>query len=259
MFNNKEEIFYSVILFSLFLLILIGIIITTAVLSYNRKKRYLLEKSQFENVILTAQLEIREQTFKNISQEIHDNIGQILSLAKINLSAIEEIGPERYQIENIIITKNLVSKAIQDLRNLSHGLNTDYIYNLGLTKAIEHELDIIGKSGVFVTSFNLKGELRRLERQRELILFRIVQELLNNILKHAEASLITVDLHFDTGRLLLAVTDNGKGFDPDKVIQHKDGGMGILNIYNRVKLVNATIELQSTIGKETTARMSVPY
>ena len=90
MFDTKEETYYSIILTSLLVLFLIGIVIATAILYHNRKKRHLIEKksmeSQFQQELLQTQLEIQEQTLKTISQEIHDNIGQVLSLAKLNLS-----------------------------------------------------------------------------------------------------------------------------------------------------------------------------
>src|SRR5882757_7121148 len=88
-------------------------------------------KVQYEQTILQSQLEIQEQTFKNISQEIHDNIGQVLSLAKLNLATMDIAQPAGLE-QKIGDSKKLVSQAIYDLRNLSHGLSTDYIADRGL-------------------------------------------------------------------------------------------------------------------------------
>src|SRR5690606_6033411 len=121
-----------------------------------------------------TQLEIQEQTLKNISQEIHDNIGQALTLAKLNLNAV--MAEDTQLQEKILNSKELVSKAITDLRDLSHSLDTDYVLEMGLQRSIEYELELIRKTGIVRTDLHVEGNLQRLERQKELILFRIVQE-----------------------------------------------------------------------------------
>ena len=103
-------------------------------------------KSDFQQTLLQTQLEIQEQTLKTISEEIHDNIGQALSLAKLKLNTVDFTKQEQL-IEKITDSKNLVSKAIQDLRDLSRSLNTDNIAAMGLIRAIEYELELFRKSG----------------------------------------------------------------------------------------------------------------
>ena len=141
--------------------------------------------SQFLTLLQT-QLEIQEQTLKTISQEIHDNIGQVLSLAKLNLSRMD-INKQDQLKEKIADSKNLVSKAIQDLRDLARSMNTDNITAMGLAKALEYEVEMLRKTG-FVVSFDVNGNVVRQEPQKELILFRIIQEIFNNIIKHAEST-----------------------------------------------------------------------
>jgi two-component system, NarL family, sensor kinase len=259
MFTSKEEGFYAVVLVSIFVLMLIGVIITTAILYYYRKRKHLIEKSQIQNTILNAKLEIQEQTFKNISQEIHDNIGQILSLAKLNLATLEDAPDQADGPEKISSTKKLVSKAIQDLRDLSHGLNADYVGNMGLCRAIEYELEMIGKSGMFRTLFSLDGDVRRIDVQRELITFRIVQELLTNIIKHAEADHISVKIEFEEVSFQLAVSDNGKGINVERTRSGKQTGMGLLNIYERAKMIDSDVQFSSVAGEGTTVRIIIPY
>src|SRR5262245_47425278 len=123
--------------------LLVIFIIMFFLLYQKRYYRYLQEKvklqAQFQETLLQSQIEIQEQTLKTISQEIHDNIGQVLSLAKLNLSTMEIMRLDELQ-EKIITSKKLVSKAIQDLRDLSKSMNTDNIEALGLVRAIEYEL-----------------------------------------------------------------------------------------------------------------------
>jgi len=116
-------------------LVLAGFVIFFLIMYMRRKTKNILEKqqmqSQFSQTLLQTQLEIQEQTLKNISQEIHDNIGQALSLAKLNLNTMPPINDEALQ-QKILNSKELVSKAITDLRDLSRSLDTDYVQEMGL-------------------------------------------------------------------------------------------------------------------------------
>src|SRR5664279_5610649 len=208
-------------------LVIVAIGIIVLVLVYQtRDRQYIGEKKQlkitFEKEILESKLEIQEQTLKNISQEIHDNIGQVLSLVKLNINTMNCNEP--VQIQNKINdSRQLITKAIQDLRDLSKSLNTDYIVDSGLSKALEYQLDMIRKTGVYEVKFDIEGKQYRLGNQQELILFRIVQEVLNNIMKHSKATLIDVKLLFDPGMFTLKIVDNGVGFDTSR-IEHNDYG-----------------------------------
>jgi two-component system, NarL family, sensor kinase len=216
-------------------------------------------KSQFQQELLRTQLEIQEQTLKNISEEIHDNIGQALSLAKLNLYMLPESADEAAQ-QKISNTKELVSKAIVDLRGLSRSLDTEFIQDLGLQQAIEYELDMIKKTGTHNTILEVEGTVFRFDKQKELIVFRIVQEVLNNIIKHAKADKIIVQANYQTDKLQLTVTDNGQGVDltPLNENDHSNFGLGIRNMHNRAKLINAGFSMNSTIGKGTEVKIILP-
>src|SRR5687767_7853237 len=172
--------------------LLLGFFLVSFVVFHNRKqKKNKKEKHQLEQELLRTQLEIQEQTLQTISQEIHDNIGQALSLVKLNLNTID-IGNESELLGKISDSLTLVSKAIQDLRDISKSLNTDNIVSIGLIRAIEYELEMIRKAG-FLIKKEVRGTIRKMDPQKELILFRIIQETLNNIIKHADAKSITIN------------------------------------------------------------------
>lgn len=237
-------------------LFLAGLVIFFLVMFMKRKTRNLLEKQQmhtaFSETLLQAQLEIREQTLKSISQEIHDNIGQVLTLAKLNLGTMETAEPVIR--EKLLITRQLVAKAIVDLRDLSRSFNTDHIAAIGFQAAIEYELGLIQKTAGITTSLSVSGEPFRINPQKELILFRIVQEVFNNAMKHAEAGSIKIALSFHDDKLELCIKDNGKGFQVDATISGKQGlaGLGLRNIQNRAKLIGAEFDLVSQPGAGTT-------
>lgn len=216
-------------------------------------------KVNFRQTLLQSQLEIQEQTLKNISQEIHDNVGQVLSLAKLNLNTIDISKTEELQkkIESALIQ---VSKAINDLRDLSKSFNTDNISAIGLVRAVEYELDMIKKTGVHKTSFNVEGKIKKLEPQTELILFRIVQETLHNIIKHAEASSIWISARYTENDLGLEIKDNGKGFHPTaEGDQDTDSGLGIRNMNNRARLIGAKFNLNSIKNEGTSVTIVLPF
>lgn len=245
------------------LLLVLTIFMTLTVIVYNKRKRkILLEKEllqkKYQEEILLTQLEIQEQTLKTISEEIHDNIGQVLSLAKLKLNTLDHSKQEELK-EKISDSKNLVSKAIQDLRDLSRSMNTDNIASLGLLRAVEIELDMIRKSG-FDTRLDVTGPPIKMEPQKELIIFRIVQETLNNIIKHAAAKSIMINAIYHTDKLELSITDNGKGVDLAPFNNNETtAGLGIRNMHNRAKMIGAEFNMSSTMGSGTVIKLIIPY
>jgi signal transduction histidine kinase len=250
-----QFIAWGTIMFSL-----LGIFIVVF-LFYYRKRQMTFQRheQEFQQTLLKTQLEIQEQTMKNISLEIHDNVGQLLSLAKLNLTTIDNAPPGKKD-EKIRDSKELVTKAIKDLRNLSHSLNTDYITEIGLSRAIEMELIQIKKVGELDTHFVTDGPPFELEETQELIVFRIMQETFNNIMKHAKARLITVRLSFEQGVMSVVICDNGVGFDLGllKYETASEKGLGIRNMNNRAKLIGASFTMTSTLGNGTTTTIRIP-
>lgn len=262
MFEKIPNISNSIIIGTVLILFLAVFILINFLLYYYKRKRHYIEniklKADFSQTLLQTQLEIQEQTLKNISQEIHDNIGQALTLAKLNLNTMPPTGADVQ--EKITTTKELVSKAIVDLRDLSRSLNTDYVANMGLEKAIGYELTLINKSSNIKTQLDTIGQSYRLTKQKELILFRIVQEVLNNTLKHAGASSIQALIKYGEASLDLSISDDGKGFDAAaiKTGQQYSNGLGLHNMPDRAKLIGAACEINSTPGAGTRIVISIP-
>lgn len=239
------------------LMLLLAFLIMSFLLFY--QKRYTQHqhelntvKEKYNQEILQTQLEIKEQTLQNISQEIHDNIGQVLSLAKLNLSTLPAI-EEPSVATKLTNTKELVSKAIQDLRNLSKTLDSDRVSEAGLYQALRFEMEQIEKTGAFTTRVQLKGTERQLEHPKEIIIFRIAQEALNNVIKHARAQTIIVTVTYLSQQFLLTITDDGIGFDVPALqqIEVYQKGSGLRNMYNRAKLIGGQLSIHSVPGQGT--------
>ncbi len=236
-----------------------GIIVLVFV--YQKKQlQYLNEKEQlkanFDKEILESKLEIQERTMKIISQEIHDNIGQVLSVVKLNINLMHWHDNPYEMQEKINTTASLVGKAIQDLRDLSKSLDSDNITEKGLVRSIEFEFELLKKTGLFSTSLQVEGEPYSLPDHKELILFRIFQEVTNNILKHAQASFVTVYIHFYPHKFELTILDNGKGFDTSLFDQH--AGLGLRNMQNRSQLIGAQYHIHSQPGHGTRINIEMP-
>ena len=160
---------------------------------------------------------------KNISQEIHDNIGQVLTLVKLNIKSMSFLKSPELQ-ERIDSSAILLGQAIQDLRNLSKSLHTDFIKEMGLLKSIEYEFELLKKAGGYKTDLIQEGKPYSLSHQNELILFRVFQEVVNNIIKHSRASLIMVKVCY-ADLFEMEIRDDGQGFDYAALIENNISGL----------------------------------
>ena len=260
--STDKDIYITIITVIIVLLILLIFIVSFLFIYKSRQVRHQTEMEsvteKYTQEILKTELEIKEQTLKKIAEEIHDNVGQVLSLAVLNLSAIEFDNPQN--IDKIESITQLVQKAVSDLRDLSKTLDAEDITTLGLTSFIKFEMDLLEKSGVYKTNLEYSGQEIRLNGHKELIIYRIIQESLNNIVKHAYARCITVALHFCTDMLAVSITDDGIGFDIDTISStdiHSTGA-GLRNMKKRATLIGASITITSFPKKGTDISLIIP-
>lgn len=258
--QTEANYYYQLIIWGSAIFFVLTFFIITFLLVYNKKHKHFREEQlRFQQTLLQSQLEIQEQTLKNISQEIHDNVGQVLTLAKLNLTTL--MMNDAQAPDQVKASQQLIAKAINDLRSLSHSLNTEYVQNMGLVRSVEYELEMLQKTGAIKTSFTIEGSVQRLEAQKELIIFRIIQEAIHNIMKHAEASSIYVSVSFSANDMQVSVADDGKGFDlsPLNDPGNQQFGLGLRNMHNRATLIGAKFSLTSEPNKGTTLHFSLPY
>jgi two-component system, NarL family, sensor kinase len=260
--SQTSDLVLAIVAISILILLLLSFIISFLFIYKERKKQHIFEKtqlqSQFSQTLLQSQLEIQEQTLKTISQEIHDNVGQVLTLAKLNLATSTSLTGE--EAEKINTSKQLIGKAIQDLRDLSRSLNTDYVEEMGFIRSIEYELELLQKTGTVIPAFSINGKPVKLEKQTELILFRMVQEAIHNIMKHAEAKQINCSIVFTAEELSIRIEDDGKGFDPSPLHdeQYKGFGLGLRTMSNRATLIGARFVVESSPGNGTAVSFYIP-
>lgn len=249
----NEEVIFTIIVV-IIILVFLAIMFLVALARHNQRRNKLIFENQkikkdFEQTLLNTQLEIQEQTLTHISREIHDNIGQVLSLARLQLHTLSESPSE----EDIDYTDNLLEKAITDLRGLSHSLNTNSIKENGFAASVEKILEQFDKTGKFKTTFYDEVGFT-ISDDHGIILFRIIQEVLNNIVKHAQATEITIRIEKPDEQTIISITDNGKGFNTEK-LHSADGGIGIRNITERAFIIDAKLSLISQVNHGTTVRI----
>jgi signal transduction histidine kinase len=177
---------------------------------------------------------------------------------KLNITTINEKIPDDVK-EKLTESKNLLSKSIQDLRDIARSLNPDFLSEIGLTGAIEQQLQLLEKTGQYKTSFTINGDVYKNDQQHELVTFRIVQELLNNIVKHAEANTVNIKMSYLPDKLTITVEDNGKGFDVSSMQSAENNrGLGLRNMMNRMALINGSIKINSNANEGTNAAIELP-
>lgn len=265
--NNQGQELYFVILIGGILSIAVVTFIVIIVLLYQRRqhrheKELARMKDLYEQEVLRSQLEIQEETFKMIGQELHDNIGQVLSVVKLSL-AILPIDKDHEAYEPILNSRQILNKAAIDLSDLTKSLHSDRIAQIGLVEAIRFEMESVRKSGLMEVELEVNGSEHHFDGQQSIFLFRMFQEMLNNILKHSQATRVTVNLVFsEDNKFVLTLADNGVGFDVEakRNSVSSSSGVGLKSIFNRAKLIGADLDMKSTPGKGTTVtiQLSLP-
>lgn len=218
---------------------------------YHQEKALL--RSQFEQEILKSQIEVQNSTLQQIGQELHDNIGQLLSVAKLKLNVLDSSIENPENRESINETNEIIGQCIHDLRSLTKSLDGHFVEQFGLQESIAFELQRIRKIKKFETEMTVSGDMYGLGFDKEIILFRIFQEFLNNSIKHSEAKNIQVKLNYHPDQFHLILLDDGKGFDRVSLTDHKMhlSGSGLRHIEKRCKLIGASCELVSSSGNGT--------
>ena len=204
--------------------------------------------------ILTAVLRAEEKSRANFSKELHDGLGPLLSSAKISLSALsrDEMSDERREIFNN--TLYVVDEALRSLREISNNLSPHVLADFGLARGIRNFIDRSQALHSVKLSFatNLRGE--RYNTDIEVIMYRVVCELVTNSLKHSGCSEIRLSLTSSGDLLELQYTDNGRGFNPQAMM---DCGMGLSNINSRINSLNGEFDIRSSKGKGMTATVKI--
>lgn len=254
--SNKKDI-----------MLIVAAIVTalTILLAFSAYKRYKLKKEKqlqqeiFHQKQISAQniLNAEENERKRIASDLHDGIGQLMSAAKMNLSAIQSAIPFSSNEQKLVYNKaiNLVDESCKEIRTVSHNMMPNALVKAGLDSALKAFIYQMDNSNLKINLYT-EGLQNRLSSNTETVLYRVIQECVNNVIKHAEASQLDISLIKDEEGIAAMIEDNGKGFDANNKT-NKDG-IGLKNITTRIEFLNGTVEWKSAPEKGTLIAIHIP-
>ncbi len=218
-----------------------------------------IEKALKEQELNTidAMLEGQEKERQKLAEDLHDSVGATLAAAKLQFSHLSQHRDKANEMDELFSkTESLLDDAYTEVRAMAHLKNSGVIAKNGLLPALDKLAKNASVKGGLQVSIENFGLEQRLDNTQEITIFRIVQELITNIIKHAEATEASVSLTPFENELSIIIEDNGKGFDPRTAI--KKGGMGLVNIERRVEHIEGSMDVDSTPGKGTTILIDIP-
>ena len=255
---NKEEV--ALIGYVIFALLLVLVMIILFFVTFQKRKHKLLleqieKQKAFDEEISRTQSEIQEQTLKHIGWELHDNVGQLLAYASMQLNMLISKAPDDLK-EKVNETSDIVKESLKEVRSLSKSLNNDVILNMGFEDSISNELDRLKRMKFSSTELVIVGSQKPIEdKKHEIVLFRILQEFFSNSVKYSEAESLKVTLDYQDTQLIITAKDNGKGFDIDSAKK----GSGLINMKSRAELIHATFSLESQPNEGVILTINYPF
>ncbi|MGZ3920426.1 MAG: tetratricopeptide repeat-containing sensor histidine kinase [Bacteroidia bacterium] len=269
--NQKDEIIIkeeqnqlknTIIISILIVSVLLGL---SGLLFYQRKRlkqKEILNQERIKQQELRSKaiLQAEENERTRIARELHDGIGQQLSAAKLNLDALAN-NLKLNKPEDSLLFKNvldLMDESVKEVRQVSHSMMPNTLLKTGLASALREFINRISGAGGLKINLGIIGLNERLDQMTEQILFRVLQEIVNNIIKHSGATEVTIQLIRAEEELTLMIEDNGVGFNAAEKLKDESGGIGLKNIKSRIEFLNGHINFDSFPGKGTTISIEVP-
>jgi PAS domain S-box-containing protein len=207
------------------------------------------ERKQMERNILSAVIRAEEQERERISRDLHDGLGPLLSTIKLYVNELQsgDLEPGE-KTEMLKQTNELINEAITSTRSISNNLSPHLIMDFGLVKAVEAFCKKVNLAQKIRINFESTPGKERFDQNIEIVLYRVITELINNTLKHARATKIDIYLEVIEDTLQLTYLDDGVGFDKERVLAAETGGMGMKNIASRLRSINGNLRLHSRPG-----------
>ena len=229
--------------------IILSACLAVAVLFANKLVNYInrlnYQRDLLSKQLLSTVLRTEERSRSQFAKELHDGMGPLLSSAKMSLSAISAENMSEQQREILQNTRFVIDEAIRSVREISNNMSPQILMDFGLAQGVQSFLSRIQSLHAIEITFDTNLDKERFDNDIEVVLYRVVCELVNNSLKHSSCSKIEISLMLKDSYLTLQYNDNGCGFNPDKVISN---GMGLSNIISRVDSLNGELQITSSEG-----------
>ena len=228
-------------------LIAVGVILIRKIFDFLKKAER--NRQESEKRVLNAIIQTEEKERRRLAKDLHDGLGPLLSTVKMAISSLSQMENEPKIKEIIHNTDYVISEAIRSLKEISNNLSPHVLDNFGLASAVKSFSSKVGSTQALHISFNSNMYNDRLAYNTEVILYRVICELINNTLKHAQAKNIDIELTRHNKMVTLVYSDDGIGFDVNEVLSSKNEGMGYSNINTRIKSIKGIINIESSKNK----------
>ncbi|OZI08722.1 histidine kinase [Siphonobacter sp. BAB-5385] len=252
----------TTVVVSVLLVILAGFIIFMTIRHQQRYRQHQEQqqslKEAFNRELLESQIEIQNSTLQHISEELHDNIGQLLTVVRLGLYTLRNKTSDVTLKQEVNEVNDLLQVAVQAVRDVTKTLNSEAIESFGLYESVVFETDRIRKASQKAIEVKLDGTPYALPDRQDLMLFRMVQEILSNALKHARASQIEVHFSYRPHTLAIRIADNGEGFLLHQPASLSTSGLGLKNLHRRVDLLKGNLNIDSKPQQGTRVTIDVP-
>lgn len=267
MFTNPNSV---LIITGTVILLLMGIGLIVFVVIYQQqqlKQRYQQQKqiqelkNEMQRQMLESALEVQEVERVRIAKDLHDEVGAMLSVTKMSFNQLlrkidnaEDLATMGKQ------TRELLEQSISQVRRISKELVPSTLEEFGLISSVDEFIQKVHLASTMAFVFSHEGidVKHRFDRKIELTIYRLIQELVNNALKHAEASEITLHLTAQSNKIIFTFTDNGKGFNFEAVQKDTKSGLGLRNMASRLSVLNGSIDIKSVLGQGTQTTIEIP-
>ncbi|MBS1584558.1 MAG: sensor histidine kinase [Bacteroidetes bacterium] len=241
----------------------IALLVMSGYLLYNRyklKKRRELDEALIrqQEIRNKAIIEAEERERVRIAKDLHDGVGQQLAAVKLSMNAMEEeLAADAGKLERIKALEHMVDETLKEVRTVSHNMMPNALIRKGLAAAVREFIDNIAATGLLKVDLQIIGLNERLDGSMETVLYRVLQEVVSNIIKHAQANKVSIQLiRHDDGYLNFIIEDNGKGFNVSEA--NNFNGIGLKNIMSRIQYLNGSVDFDSAVGRGTTVVIEVP-
>lgn len=243
--GNQMQIIQHWLAFIISLVLLIGVFYIRKIFQFMRRADEI--RQETEKRVLAAVIRTEEQERQRFAKELHDGLGPLLSVIKMLLSGLDENNSGEMDGKIRQNLRQAVDEAIAGVRDISANISPHILNNFGLKDAVGAFIKRLGQAEHFQVRYTTNLTAERFSYNVEVVLYRVICELINNTLRHAGATRVTVDLQLDEGVLYLEYTDNGKGFNVSAVAKHE--GMGLNNMRYRLQAADGDIDIVSECGK----------
>lgn len=235
----------------------VGLILIGKIFSYMERMEK--EKRANENRFLSVIIKAEENERRRLAKELHDGLGPLLSTIKMSVSALKKQNNSEHSKEILNNLDNVIVESIKSIKDISNNLSPHVLDHFGLNKAINNFIDKINTTETLKINFKSNINNQRFEQNIESVLYRVICELINNTMKHANASKVNIELNYDMYSIHMKYSDNGIGFEVDNLFKPQEKSTGYYNIYSRINSLKGKINVESLMDEGVNIRINIPF